>query len=57
MEVLALLSDVCHERGVAVLLVTHDPRAAGFADRVHALRDGRLSEYEPDSAYAPFGAR
>jgi len=57
MEVLALLSDICHERGVAMLLVTHDPRAAGLADRVRVLRDGRLSEYEPDSAYAPFGAR
>jgi putative ABC transport system ATP-binding protein len=57
MEVLALLSDICHERGVAVLLVTHDPRAAGLADRVRVLRDGRLSEYEPDSPYAPFGAR
>jgi putative ABC transport system ATP-binding protein len=56
-EVLTLLSEVCHERGVAVLLVTHDPRAAAFADRVHALRDGRLVEYEPELAYAPFGAQ
>jgi putative ABC transport system ATP-binding protein len=56
-EVLRLLSEVCHERGVGVLLVTHDPRAAAFADHVHALRDGRLVEYEPELAYAPFGAR
>ncbi len=56
-EVLSLLAEVCHERAVAMLLVTHDPRAAAFADRVHALRDGQLSEWEPDSAYAPFGAR
>lgn len=56
-EVLELLSDVCHERGVAMLLVTHDPRAAGFADRVRALRDGRLFEYEPEFTYAPHGAR
>jgi putative ABC transport system ATP-binding protein len=56
-EVLTLLSEVCHERGVGVLLVTHDPRAAAFADHVHALRDGRLVEYEPELAYAPFGAR
>lgn len=55
-EVLGLLADVCHEREMGVLLVTHDPRAAVFADHVHALRDGRLVEYEPDPAYALFGA-
>jgi putative ABC transport system ATP-binding protein len=41
-EVLELLSEVCRERQVAVLLVTHDPQAAGFADRVLELRDGRI---------------
>jgi putative ABC transport system ATP-binding protein len=56
-EVLTLLAEVCHERRVGMLLVTHDPRATAFADRVHALRDGRLVEYQPDFAYAPFGAR
>jgi putative ABC transport system ATP-binding protein len=55
-EVLTLLAEVCHEREVAVLLVTHDPRGAAFADHVHALRDGRLVEYEPLLAPAPFGA-
>ncbi len=53
-EVLTLLSEVCHEREVAVLLVTHDPRAAAFADQVHALRDGQLVEYKPDRDLAPF---
>jgi putative ABC transport system ATP-binding protein len=43
-EVLALLAELCAERHVAVLLATHDPQAATFADRVHVLRDGRLSE-------------
>jgi putative ABC transport system ATP-binding protein len=52
-EVLTLLSDICHERNVAVLLVTHDPQAAAFADHVHALRDGQLVEYEPGRVYAP----
>jgi putative ABC transport system ATP-binding protein len=56
-EVLALLADVCHERGVGALLVTHDPRAVAFADHVRALRDGRLVAYEPDPAYASFGGR
>ncbi len=47
-EVLGLLTEVCRERGAAVLLVTHDPRAVAHADRVLALRDGRLVEYEPE---------
>jgi putative ABC transport system ATP-binding protein len=47
-EVLALLTEVCHERGVAMLLVTHDPQAAAYAQRTHALRDGCLVAYEPD---------
>ena len=49
-EVLELLSELCRERGIAVLLVTHDPQAASFADRVHTLRDGRLEDAAtPDS--------
>jgi ABC-type lipoprotein export system ATPase subunit len=43
-EVLALLRDVCVEKEVAMLLVTHDPQAARYAHRVHALRDGRLRD-------------
>jgi len=54
-EVLALLSEICRERGVAVLLVTHDPQATRFADRVLALRDGRLVDYEPDRVFAALG--
>ncbi|MCB0987322.1 MAG: ABC transporter ATP-binding protein [Microthrixaceae bacterium] len=30
------------EAGAAVLVVTHEPRVAGFADRVVTLRDGRV---------------
>ena len=44
-EVLELLRELCRERGVAVVLVSHDPLAAGYADRVFALRDGKLSDY------------
>lgn len=35
----------CDEDGTAVLLATHDPAVAGWADRVVHLRDGVLSEY------------
>jgi putative ABC transport system ATP-binding protein len=52
-HVLALLEEVCHERDAALLLVTHDPQAASFADTVHALNDGRLVRYEPDAGMTP----
>jgi putative ABC transport system ATP-binding protein len=47
-EVLELLRELCRERGVAVVLVSHDPMAAHYADRVYALRDGRLCDYDTD---------
>jgi putative ABC transport system ATP-binding protein len=56
-EVLELLGEICRERAAAVLLVTHDPQATAFADRVLALRDGRLVDYEPDRVFAPISGR
>lgn len=44
--VLGLLRDLCHERKVALLLATHDPEAAGYADKIVELRDGRLHRGE-----------
>jgi len=55
-EVLELLSEICRERGAAVLLVTHDPQATAFADRVLELRDGRLATFQPERATLPAGA-
>lgn len=46
-EVLTLLTEVCAEQDVAMLLVTHDPQAAKYASRVHTLSDGQLSDDEP----------
>jgi putative ABC transport system ATP-binding protein len=43
-EVLALMRDICHERGIPGLLVTHDLDATQFVDRVHTLRDGHLAD-------------
>jgi putative ABC transport system ATP-binding protein len=43
-EILELLRDVCHERDIPGLLVTHDPQARAFASNVHTLRDGLLHE-------------
>ena len=55
-EVLGLLTEVCRERGVSVMLVTHDPQAARYADRVHALLDGKLIDYRPDQAFVSAGS-
>jgi putative ABC transport system ATP-binding protein len=52
-EVLDLLRGLCRERDMALLLATHDPQAAAFADQVHELRDGRLGAYMPDHGAVP----
>lgn len=47
-EVLELLRELCRERDVAVVLVSHDPMAAKYADQVFSLIDGKLSEHGVD---------
>jgi len=47
-EIVELLRSIAHERGAAVLLVTHDVEAASIADRSYTLRDGRLTEGHSD---------
>jgi putative ABC transport system ATP-binding protein len=41
-EILALLGEICRERGIPGLLVTHDADAISYVDRAYTLRDGRL---------------
>jgi putative ABC transport system ATP-binding protein len=41
-EIVALLDRLHGERGITVLLVTHDVEMAAFAERQIALRDGRI---------------
>ncbi|HEY2720070.1 MAG TPA: ABC transporter ATP-binding protein [Solirubrobacteraceae bacterium] len=55
-QVLEMLSETCRERQVSLVLVTHDPQAAAFADRVFTLRDGRLTKHEPDRLSASLKA-
>jgi putative ABC transport system ATP-binding protein len=45
-EVLALLRELCSERGTVTVLATHDSRAAAFADKVYELHDGQLRPYD-----------
>lgn len=48
-EILALLAGICDQHQAAVLLVTHDPQAAAIADRIYALRDGKLALSDMDT--------
>jgi putative ABC transport system ATP-binding protein len=41
-EVLALLRQAVDDFGETVVMVTHDPEAAAYADRLVVLRDGRV---------------
>jgi putative ABC transport system ATP-binding protein len=41
--VLGLLSDAARDTGCAVIMVTHDPRAAAVSDRVIEFKDGRIA--------------
>jgi putative ABC transport system ATP-binding protein len=49
MEILRLLRDSVDERGQTIVMVTHDPRAAKFADRVLHLADGEIVREEVSS--------
>jgi putative ABC transport system ATP-binding protein len=41
-EIAALLKQVAKEWGRSVLMVTHDPRIASYADRIIFLKDGKV---------------
>jgi putative ABC transport system ATP-binding protein len=41
-EIMALLRELNQESDLTLLVVTHDPEVAAFADRVVTLRDGRV---------------
>lgn len=42
LEIMALLQDLTHTRGMATLVATHDPLLLRDADRVLEIHDGRL---------------
>ena len=44
-QVIDLLVDVNRRHGRTLVIVTHDPELAGFADEVVALRDGAVVEH------------
>jgi ABC-type lipoprotein export system ATPase subunit len=48
LEILALLRELCEERRVTTLLMTHDLRAVSYAHRVIRLRNGRIERDLPN---------
>jgi putative ABC transport system ATP-binding protein len=40
--VLRLMKDLNHRLGQTILMITHDSEAAGYADRIVKMRDGRI---------------
>ncbi|MBR2572423.1 MAG: ATP-binding cassette domain-containing protein, partial [Clostridia bacterium] len=43
-EVLRLIRQICRETGTTLIMVTHDPEMAQYADRVVKLLDGKILE-------------
>jgi putative ABC transport system ATP-binding protein len=55
-EVIELLAALPRERGTAVVLVTHEPRFASWADRFVFLRDGRVVDESASMQHHEQGA-
>ena len=46
--IMEMMRDLAHERGRAVLIVTHDPRVLDFADRTIRIEDGMIVNSSPE---------
>jgi putative ABC transport system ATP-binding protein len=58
-DLLALLQATCRDTGQTIVMVTHDPRAASYAQRIVFLADGRvtgeLTDPTPDAVLDRIG--
>lgn len=55
-EILRLIRGICRERGTTLVMVTHDPDMAQYADRVIRLLDGHIIENYTNAAAADLPA-
>jgi putative ABC transport system ATP-binding protein len=59
--VIELLANLPAERDTGIVLVTHEPRYAAWADRIVSMRDGRIVSVavapDPEQTAIPAGAR
>ncbi|PWR75599.1 ABC transporter ATP-binding protein [Methanospirillum stamsii] len=44
MAIMDLLTQLCREQGKTIVMVTHDPRIAEYADRTILIEDGKIKE-------------
>ena len=56
-EIMELLSSLNEERGITVLMVTHEPDMAAYAKRVVTFVDGKVSSDEVSAARKQGGER
>ncbi|QGZ37957.1 putative ABC transport system ATP-binding protein [Pseudoduganella flava] len=56
-EIMDLLANLNRTRGITVLMVTHEPDMAAYADRIVHFRDGRIEREERNPAPLAAGAR
>jgi putative ABC transport system ATP-binding protein len=47
-HVMNLLTAAARDQGTTVILVTHEPRVAAYADREVVVRDGQITSLSPD---------
>lgn len=52
-NVMEMMSDLAHRRGRAVVIVTHDSRVLGFADRTVKIEDGIIATADEPHVVAP----
>lgn len=43
-EVVRLLSDGCKKFGQTIVMITHDEKVAGYADRIVQIKDGKIAK-------------
>lgn len=51
--VMEMMSDLSHQRGRAVVIVTHDSRVLGFADRIVKIEDGMIARADEPQVVPP----
>ncbi len=49
LEIMAIFTTLHKEKGITVILVTHDPEVAEFAHRIVYLRDGEIEREEEEN--------
>jgi putative ABC transport system ATP-binding protein len=54
-EIMGILARLNAERGITIVLVTHEPDIAAFAKRVIVFRDGRIESDAPRAPRGPQG--